>query len=92
MSLRSPKSSQEALLERTILQLLQERDPGKTICPSEAARAAAASDNRSDWEPLMQPARDAAQRLVESGHIDITQHGHIVNAATTKGPIRLRLR
>ncbi len=88
----TPKPPHEEPMERTILQLLHARAPGKTICPSEAARAAAASDHRSDWEPLMAPARAAAQRLVAAGRIDITQRGHIVDAATAKGPIRLRLR
>ncbi len=32
--------------------LLAERGAGKTICPSEAARAVAGSDERAAWEPL----------------------------------------
>jgi hypothetical protein len=80
------------LLERTILQLLAERAPGKTICPSEVARAAAGSDARAEWEPLMEPAREAIRGLVAAGRIVVTQRGHVVDAATAKGPIRLRLR
>ena len=78
-------------LEEAILRLLQERGAGKTICPSEAARAVAASDEREEWEPLMEPARAAARRLVAAQAIVITQHGHAVDASTAKGPIRLRL-
>jgi hypothetical protein len=79
-------------LEEQILQLLHARGAGKTICPSEAARAVAGKEERSAWEPLMEPARAAARRLVAKGVIDITQAGHVVDASTAKGPIRLRLR
>ena len=79
-------------LEETILRLLSERGAGKTICPSEAARAVAGSEERTAWEPLMEPARAAARRLVAAEAIVITQGGQIVDASTAKGPIRLRLR
>ena len=78
-------------LEGTILRLLGERGAGKTICPSEAARAVA-GDDREAWEPLMEPARAAARRLVAAGQIVITQGGQVVDGSTAKGPIRLRLR
>lgn len=79
-------------LEEEILRLLRARGAGKTICPSEAARAVAGSEERTAWEPLMEPARAAARRLVAKAHIVITQGGHIIDASTAKGPIRLRLR
>jgi hypothetical protein len=84
--------TQEKRLEHEILRLLADRGTGKTICPSEAARVATNSDERAIWEPLMEPARAAAQRLVAAGKIVITQHGAIVDGRTAKGPIRLRLR
>lgn len=90
-ALKKP-GSDDRRLEETILRLLDERGAGKTICPSEAARAVAGSDERSAWEPLMEPARMAARRLVAEGKIDITQQGHVVDASTAKGPIRLRRR
>jgi hypothetical protein len=89
-------------LESAILSLLAERaasgDTGKTICPSEAAKLVAGNDrdkeksSRRDWDALMQPARTAARHLVAQGKIVITQRGAIVDPATAKGPIRLRLR
>jgi hypothetical protein len=82
----------DAALEQTILRLLADRGAGKTICPSEAARAVAPSDERASWEPLMEPARAAARRLVAEGKLLITQGGVIVDPSTAKGPIRLRLR
>jgi hypothetical protein len=91
-----------AELEHAILTLLAERtadgDRSKTICPSEAARLIAGDDRdkpkaqRRSWEALMEPARAAARHLVSQNQIVITQHGKVVDPATTKGPIRLRLR
>jgi hypothetical protein len=78
-------------LEAAILRLLAERGAGKTICPSEAARALGGED-RAVWEPLMEAARAAARRLVAAGKIAITQGGVVVDGSTAKGPIRLRLR
>ena len=84
--------AEDKKLEAEILRLLHERGAGKTICPSEAARSVAGSDERDAWEPLMEPARAAARRLVASGDIVITQGGQVVDGSTAKGPIRLRLR
>jgi len=49
-----------AELERVILHLLSQRAPGKSICPSDAARAA----RPDSWRPLMDDVRAAAGRLV----------------------------
>ena len=90
---RSGASEQlDRQLEAEILRLLALRGAGKTICPSEAARAVATSDERAAWEPLMEPARAAARRLVAQQRIVITQGGQVVDASTAKGAIRLRLR
>ncbi len=78
------------VLEAKILELLDARGAGKTICPSEAARATAGSDVRADWEPLMESARAAARRLVANGRIVITQSGHVVDPSHAQGAIRLR--
>ncbi len=75
-------------IETTILQLLHARDPGKTICPSDAARALAGD---GDFRPLMQPVRARARALVKRGELEITQHGEVVDPAAARGPIRLRL-
>jgi hypothetical protein len=79
-------------LEVTILELLAERGRDKTICPSEAAKIVGGKGERRDWEGLMEPARAAARRLVAAGKIVIQQGGKIVDGATAKGPIRLKLR
>ena len=73
-------------LEQAILALLAERP--STICPSEAARRV----RPDDWRDWMEPARQAARRLVEQRRIEITQSGRVVDPSAAKGPIRLRLR
>ena len=78
---------QQARLRTVILELLERRGPGKTICPSDAARALAGRDFR----PLMDAAR-AAAGLVADGEIEITQRGQVVDIAHARGPVRLRRR
>jgi len=73
-------------LETAILDLLNQRDPGKTICPSEAARSVAPDG----WRPLMEPTRAAARRLVARGEIVMTQRGKVVDPSRVKGAVRLR--
>jgi hypothetical protein len=68
--------------------LLAKRSGDATICPSEAARAVAPHE----WRPLMEPARAAARRLVVRGEVDMVQGGHVVDASTAKGPVRIRRR
>jgi len=75
-------------LEQAIQQLLAARPHDATICPSEAARLV----SPDDWRKLMEPARQAARRLVITGEVQITQAGKVVNPDTAKGPIRIRLR
>jgi len=78
----------EEALEGAILELLESRDAGSTICPSEAARRV----RHEGWEGLMEAARQAARRLVHAGRIEILQKGRVVDASDFRGPIRLRLR
>jgi len=83
----------DAALERAILELLEGRAAGATICPSEAARRVAteAGDPGEDaWRELMEPARMAARRLVDRGEVLITQRDRVVDPSTAKGPIRIR--
>jgi hypothetical protein len=83
-----PIPAEQARLRAAILKLLEHRGPGKTICPSDAARAVAAQDFR----PLMDTARAAAAELVADGEIEVTQRGEVVDIAQARGPIRLRRR
>lgn len=75
-------------LKTTILKLVNERGPEKTICPSEAARELGED---SDWKKLMDPVREAARELHKSGQIQIEQQGQPVDPDQCSGPIRLRV-
>lgn len=75
-------------LENVIIELLESRDTGKTICTSEAARLVDAEG----WRALMERARRAARRLVSKGRVEITQDGKAVDPSSAKGPVRVRLR
>jgi hypothetical protein len=74
-------------LRRAILSLLASRDPGRTICPSDAARAVGGEQFR----PLMDMTRRVAEALVAEGRIEVTQKGKPVVLGSSRGPIRLRL-
>ncbi len=74
--------------EAAILRLLDARGPGKTICPSDAARALGGDDG---FRPLMAPVRDAARALVAEGRLEVTQRGEVVDLDAARGAIRLRL-
>jgi hypothetical protein len=63
------------------------RGRGKSICPSEAARAVGGKD----WKRSMEPARAAARRLAAGGRVEITQGGRVVDGSTARGPVRIRL-
>lgn len=73
-----------------ILALAEARGPGRTICPSEAARALA-GDRPEQWGPLMQPARRIAIRLMKEGRLVITRKGRPVDPDDFRGVYRLSL-
>jgi len=73
-------------IESTLRRLLTARGPGKTICPSEAARALA-----EDWRPLMGAVRRVAAILQESGELQGYQRRSPVDIRAARGPIRLGL-
>ena len=69
--------------------LLRARGEGKTICPSDAARAVGGAS----WRALLQTARDVARTLAAEGQLEVTQRGVAIDpTGTWKGPVRLRLR
>ena len=86
------EGTQDDRLSALILRLCAERGPGKSICPSEVARAAADDpSDRSSWRPLMRPVRAAAAALQDSGQIRVLRKGRPVDIRTVKGVIRLAL-
>jgi len=75
-----------ARLQRTIGELLDQRRPDASICPSDAARAL----SPDHWRDLMPAARSAAGRLAAAGEVEVTQGGAVVDVGTSHGPVRVR--
>ena len=75
-------------LSETILSMLGARGAGKTICPSEVARAIAGQDEKQ-WRLLMKPIRAEAVRLAGEGRLTIRRKGKLVDPANFKGIYRI---
>lgn len=75
-------------IEATILELAAERGPGKTICPSEAARALGGNQPEG-WSPLMPRVRRIAVRLMKEGRIVIRRKGRPVDPDDFRGVYRI---
>lgn len=76
-----------AAIEAALLDAVKQRGTGRTICPSEVARALCPHD----WRPLMPAVRAAAARLAARGELRVTRGGKPVGALEKGGPIRLSL-
>lgn len=83
-----PSKDSELDVEKALLELLAQRSTTSTICPSDVARDVGGET----WRDLMEPVRAAARRLEAEGVVDIMQRGEVVDPATARGPIRIRLR
>lgn len=69
------------------MDLVVERGPGKSICPSEVARRLSSND----WRALMSAVRDVATVMAKRGQIEFRQKGELVDPELAKGVIRLAL-
>ena len=74
--------------EAAIEVLARHRAPGRTICPSDAARVVGGAHWRSQMELVRQVAADMA----DDERIEILQHGEPVAGRTWRGPVRIRSR
>jgi hypothetical protein len=72
----------DARISEILMDLARARAPGRTFCPSEAARRLS-----PDWRPLMPEVRRVAAGLP----LVATQSGRPVDPMTARGPIRLHL-
>ena len=77
-----------SVIEATILRLVAERGPNKTVDPSEAARALG-GPHPDGWGPLMQPIRRVVVALAEQGRVVILRKGKPVDPRDFKGVYRL---
>ncbi|WP_406815334.1 DUF3253 domain-containing protein [Mycobacterium sp. M23085] len=74
-------------LESAIRALAEHRGSSSSICPSDAARAVGGDR----WRGLMDDARAAARRLAQSGVVQLTQRGNVLDPdGDWSGPIRIR--
>jgi hypothetical protein len=78
-----------SLIAEEILRQTQARGAGKSICPSEVARAL----GDEDWRRLMTPVRQAAIALAREGRVLVLRKGRPASsqalAEGVKGVIRL---
>jgi Protein of unknown function (DUF3253) len=77
-------------IERTILALLGERGPGRTVDPTDVARALG-GDHPDGWSRFARPVRAAAIRLMKEGRLVITRKGRPVDPDDFRGLYRLTL-
>ncbi len=77
-------------LETTMLALLEERGPGRTIGPADVAQAIGGNQPEG-WGPLMQPLRKVAVRLMKEGRIVILRKGRPVDPDDFRGTYRLAM-
>jgi hypothetical protein len=76
-------------IREAIVSLLDKREVGKSICPSEASREVFGSPRGNEKE-FMQRTRNVTTALVAEGVVEVCQRGKVVDIATAKGPTRLR--
>jgi Protein of unknown function (DUF3253) len=84
-----PTASPEEI-EAAMLSLAEARGPGKTLGPTDIARALG-GDHPDGWGPLMQPIRRAAIRLMKQGLIVIVRKGRPVDPDDFRGVYRIAL-
>ena len=77
-----------AAITAEIIRQVEERGPGKSICPSEVAQALAPEN----WRGLLTLVRQAAAALAAEGQIDILRKGKPVAPEDMRGVIRLAIR
>lgn len=77
-------------LRAAVLDLLNRREAGKSISPTEAARALAGSDE-GQWNRLMKPLRAVAVEMAKAGELDILRKGKPVDPSNFRGVYRLAL-
>lgn len=90
--------SSHSILKHRLEEFLQKRQPPKTFCPSEVARALTAAE-MSDlgfdtWRDAMPAIRQLAWELMAAGECEVLQKGECVGedvtAESVKGPVRIR--
>ncbi|MBK1664581.1 hypothetical protein CKO38_08730 [Rhodospirillum rubrum] len=85
-----PRPLPEARLVReTILELCRAKGGGKTLCPTDIAKALAREGE--DWHPCLAPVRREAFALAKAGEIGVFRKGKPIDPGAAHGVIRLGL-
>ena len=79
-----------AALRAAILDRLNASGRGKSISPSDVARALVGSDEKQ-WSQLMKPLRAVAVEMAKAGEIEIRRKGRIADPSDFRGVYRLAL-
>jgi len=86
-----------SVLEDRLKDFLQKREPPKTFCPSEVARALSRDELETlgfaEWRDAMPSIRELAWHMRESGNCEILQKAQPVETESLediRGPIRIR--
>ena len=80
-------------LEQTIVDLCNAQGPGKTICPTDAAKTIASERGEDDlaWRRWLQQVRSTAVGMSRKGDLIIYRKGKPVDPDTFRGVYRLGL-
>ena len=81
--------SEASPIETAILRLTAACGPGRSICPTDVARALVPGDGEA-WRQQLSAVRRAAMRMAAAGQIDILRKGKPVPVDRARGGIRLR--
>ena len=73
-------------IDAAIRALLRSRQPGRSICPSDAARISGGTA----WRKLLPIVRERAVRMTERGELEIMRRGRVVKTKPTGGVLRYR--
>jgi hypothetical protein len=83
-------------LQRHLDDFLAKREPPKTFCPSEVARALTKEEleglGLSEWREAMDGIRELVWEMMGRGECEVTQKGEVVDVPLEdiRGPIRVR--
>jgi hypothetical protein len=88
----------DGTLERHLNDFLDKRQPPKTFCPSEVARALTTAELQAlgfaEWRDAMPAIRELAWEWRSKGRCEVLQKGAVlgdeVGSDDVRGPIRLR--
>lgn len=83
-----PMSDEPAAVEKAIVRLLAEAGTGRTVSPTDVARALAVGP---DWHLLMPPVQRAAVKLALAAQLVIYRKSKPVDPTDFKGVYRLGL-